>query len=36
MAIEDEFCIEIPDAEADNIMSIADAVKFISAHPMAK
>jgi NADH dehydrogenase (ubiquinone) 1 alpha/beta subcomplex 1 len=36
MAIEEEFCIEIPDAEADNILSIADAVKFISAHPMAK
>jgi NADH dehydrogenase (ubiquinone) 1 alpha/beta subcomplex 1, acyl-carrier protein len=36
MAIEEEFAIEIPDAEADNILSIADAVKLISAHPMAK
>ena len=36
MAIEEEFCIEIPDAEADNIHSIEDAIKFISAHPMAK
>jgi len=36
MAIEEEFCIEIPDAEADKIMSIADAVSYISSHPMAK
>lgn len=36
MAIEEEFAIEIPDAEADKILSVADAVKYISAHPMAK
>jgi len=36
MAIEDEFAIEIPDAEADKITSIADAVEYISGHPMAK
>lgn len=36
MAIEDEFAIEIPDAEADKIGSIDDAVEYISAHPMAK
>ena len=36
MAIEDEFAIEIPDAEADKIASIEDAVEYISAHPMAK
>jgi NADH dehydrogenase (ubiquinone) 1 alpha/beta subcomplex 1 len=36
MAIEDEFAIEIPDAEADKIVSIADAVEYISSHPMAK
>lgn len=36
MAIEEEFAIEIPDAEADKILSIADAVKYVSAHPMAK
>ncbi|CAJ1966490.1 unnamed protein product [Cylindrotheca closterium] len=36
MAIEDEFAIEIPDAEADKIVSIADAVDYIISHPMAK
>jgi NADH dehydrogenase (ubiquinone) 1 alpha/beta subcomplex 1, acyl-carrier protein len=36
MAIEDEFAIEIPDAEADKIASIEDAVEYISSHPMAK
>jgi NADH dehydrogenase (ubiquinone) 1 alpha/beta subcomplex 1 len=36
MAIEDEFAIEIPDAEADKILSVGDAVEYISGHPMAK
>lgn len=36
MAIEDEFAIEIPDQEADKIVSIKDAVEYISSHPMAK
>jgi NADH dehydrogenase (ubiquinone) 1 alpha/beta subcomplex 1 len=36
MAIEEEFCIEIPDAEADKILSVSDAVTYISGHPMAK
>jgi NADH dehydrogenase (ubiquinone) 1 alpha/beta subcomplex 1 len=36
MAIEDEFAVEIPDAEADKITSVADAVEYITAHPMAK
>ena len=36
MAIEDEFAIEIPDAEADKIASVADAVEYITSHPMAK
>ena len=36
MAIEDEFAIEIPDAEADRIASVGDAVEYIAAHPMAK
>lgn len=36
MAIEDEFAIEIPDGEADKIASIADAVEYITSHPMAK
>jgi NADH dehydrogenase (ubiquinone) 1 alpha/beta subcomplex 1, acyl-carrier protein len=35
LQLEDEFGIQIPDAEADNIFSIADAVKYISGHPMA-
>ena len=36
MAIEDEFAVEIPDPEADKISSIAEAVEYISTHPMAK
>jgi NADH dehydrogenase (ubiquinone) 1 alpha/beta subcomplex 1 len=36
MAIEDEFAVEIPDAEADKIASVGDAVEYISGHPMAK
>lgn len=36
MAIEDEFAIEIPDAEADKIASVSDAVEYVAAHPMAK
>ena len=36
MAIEEEFAIEIPDAEADKILSVADAVNYIAAHPMSK
>lgn len=36
MAIEEEFAIEIPDSEADKILSCSDAISYISAHPMAK
>lgn len=36
MAIEEEFGIEIPDSEADKMLSIPDAVKYISNHPAAK
>ena len=36
MAVEEEFGIEIPDSEADKILSIADAVAYVSGHPMAK
>ncbi|KAK3259486.1 Acyl carrier protein 2, mitochondrial [Cymbomonas tetramitiformis] len=36
MAFEEEFVIEIPDAEADKITSCADAIDYIVSHPMAK
>lgn len=36
MAIEEEFALEIPDGEADKILSIDHAVEYISAHPQAK
>ena len=36
MAMEEEFAIEIPDTEADRILSIPDAVDYIANHPMAK
>ena len=36
MAIEEEFAVDIPDAEADKIKSIADAVAYITAHPMVR
>jgi NADH dehydrogenase (ubiquinone) 1 alpha/beta subcomplex 1, acyl-carrier protein len=36
MAIEEEFGIEIPDSEADKIWSVAEAVAYVSGHPMAK
>lgn len=36
LAVEDEFCVEIPDAEADKMASIADVVEYVTAHPMAK
>ena len=36
MAIEEEFCIEIPDSEADKMLSISDAIAYVSTHPMAK
>eukprot|EP01120_Amphizonella_sp_Union-15-10_P012719 TRINITY_DN571_c0_g1_i2.p1 TRINITY_DN571_c0_g1~~TRINITY_DN571_c0_g1_i2.p1 ORF type:complete len:117 (-),score=12.88 TRINITY_DN571_c0_g1_i2:99-449(-) len=36
MALEDEFVIEIPDAEAEKILSCEDAINYISTHPHAK
>ena len=36
LQLEEEFSIQIPDSEADNILTIPDAVKYISGHPMAR
>jgi len=36
MAIEEEFAIEIPDSEADKILSCGDAISYICTNPMAK
>lgn len=32
MALEEEFDIEIPDGEAENIKTVADVVNYIKAH----
>ena len=36
MAIEEEFGVEIPDADADKIHSTADAITYILSNPIAK
>ncbi|GBG24594.1 Acyl carrier protein [Hondaea fermentalgiana] len=36
MAIEEEFVIEIPDDQAEKILTCDDAVKFVSQHPQAQ
>eukprot|EP01023_Acetabularia_acetabulum_P036908 TRINITY_DN348_c0_g1_i4.p2 TRINITY_DN348_c0_g1~~TRINITY_DN348_c0_g1_i4.p2 ORF type:complete len:121 (-),score=15.12 TRINITY_DN348_c0_g1_i4:120-482(-) len=36
MAIEEEFKIEIPDAEADKILTVKDAVDYIASNPQAE
>nr|AAU93953.1 mitochondrial acyl carrier protein [Helicosporidium sp. ex Simulium jonesi] len=36
MALEEEFAIEIPDAEADKILSVSEAVSYITSNPLAK
>ncbi|KAL2635325.1 hypothetical protein R1flu_006804 [Riccia fluitans] len=36
MAIEEEFALEIPDAEADKISSCAEAIEYVASHPRAK
>lgn len=36
MALEEEFGVEIPDAEADKISSVGEAVNYIISNPLAK
>ena len=36
MAFEEEFGVEIPDAEADKILSTGEAISYIAAHPQAQ
>lgn len=36
MAVEEEFCVEIPDADADKIVTMEDAINYIASHPQAK
>ena len=36
MAFEEEFSIEIPDSEADKILSVSDAIEYLAAHPSSK
>ncbi len=36
MALEEEFGVEIPDAEADKIASVSEAVNYIISNPLAK
>jgi acyl carrier protein len=36
MALEEEFVITIPDAEAEKIVSAEEAINFIATHPQAK
>ena len=36
MAMEEEFAVEIPDAEADKIQSIPEAVAYLASNPNAK
>eukprot|EP00894_Picocystis_sp_ML_P001958 jgi/Pico_ML_1/52475/g3176.t2 len=36
MAFEEEFGLEIPDNDADKILTCTDAIQYISSHPNAK
>jgi NADH dehydrogenase (ubiquinone) 1 alpha/beta subcomplex 1, acyl-carrier protein len=36
MALEEEFLITIPDAEAEKLLSVEDAINFVVTHPNAK
>ena len=36
LGLEEEFCITIPDEEAEKILTTEDAIHFIATHPQAK
>lgn len=36
MAFEEEFAVEIPDNDADKIVTCEDAIKYFASHPQAK
>ncbi|KAG9411502.1 acyl carrier protein [Aphanomyces cochlioides] len=36
MAVEEEFVIEIPDNEAERLLTPAQVIDYVAAHPMAK
>merc|ERR1711941_47393 len=36
LALEEEFAIEIPDADAEGLLSIPDAVEYLSTHPQSR
>ena len=36
MALEEEFVITVPDNDAEKILTVEDAINFVSAHPQAK
>ena len=36
LALEEEFAIEIPDADAEGLLSIPDAVNYLSSHPQSR
>ena len=36
MAMEEEFAVEIPDAEADKITSVSEAIAYLTSNPDAK
>merc|ERR1711916_652 len=36
LALEEEFAIEIPDADAEGLLSVPDAVEYLSAHPQSR
>jgi NADH dehydrogenase (ubiquinone) 1 alpha/beta subcomplex 1 len=36
LALEEEFAIEIPDADAEGLLSVPDAVNYLSTHPQSR